>query len=67
MTKTPEIEFAEMIASNMDGYKKPLTDILDVLEDGEALSKLGTDADLEIVESTHELLSRWVKSGIRYL
>lgn len=54
------IEFIQAIASNMTETKILLSDIIDVLEDGEALASLGvTDEDQELVGLAHSIISEW--------
>lgn len=61
-------EFIEAIASNMGEVKKPLTDILNTLGDGEALAYLGaTDEDQEMIEEAHDMVSGWIKGGYKTL
>ena len=53
------LEFIKAIASNM-----PLRQILEALEDGEALAYLGvTDEDIDMVEEAHAMVSDWIKDG----
>jgi len=57
-------QFIEAIASNMAELKKPLIDIRNVLEDGEALTYLGaTDDDQEMVEEAHDMVTAWINAG----
>ena len=62
---TTAIDFIAAIVSNMDELtRKPLIDILSVLEDGEALMNLGiTDEDQELVEDAHDTVRQWIKTG----
>ena len=62
------LEFIKAIASNMPEVNKPLSAILEALEDGEALAYLGvTDDDLNMVEEAHAMVSDWIKDGKRLL
>lgn len=57
-------QFIEAIGSNMTEMKKPLVDIRNTLEDGEALAYLGaTDDDQEMVEEAHSLVTGWIAAG----
>lgn len=61
-------QFIEAIASNMAEVKKPLVSILQVLEDGEALSCLGaTDEDQEMIEEAHDMVRGWISAGLETL
>lgn len=62
------IEFINVIGSNMEEVKKPLISIKNVLEDGEALGYLGvTDEDQKMVEEAHDIISKWIKEGKKFL
>lgn len=59
-------DFIKVIAGNMSEVNQPLTAILGVLEDGEALAYLGVkDEDLDMVEEAHAMVSDWIKEGKR--
>lgn len=61
------LEFIAAIASNMTDQPILLSDIADVLADGEALSHLGaTDDDQPMVEHAHSLVSDLIQSGKKY-
>ena len=61
-------QFIEAIASNMSEVNKPLSDILAVLEDGEALASLGaTDEDQELIEEAHSIVSDKIAAGQQFL
>lgn len=54
------IQFIQTIASYMADTKIRLSDIIDVLEDGEALASLGvTDEESELVEMAHGIVTEW--------
>ena len=58
------LEFIKAIASNIPEVNKPLREILEALEDGEALAYLGvTNEDLDMVEEAHAMVSDWIKDG----
>ena len=60
-------EFIAAIASNMTDQPILLSDIADVLTDGEALSHLGaTDADQPMIEHAYALVSELISSGKKY-
>ena len=60
-------EFIGAIASNMTECHILLSDIVEVLIDGEALSYLGaTDEDQPMIEHAHWLVSELIKSGKKY-
>ena len=63
--KSAALEFIAAIASNMSELThKPMTDIKNVLEDGEALMNLGaTDEDQEMVEEAHYIVCQWIEAG----
>ena len=62
------ISFIEMIAGNLPEVDQPLSAIIDVLEDGEALAWLGvTDEDQDVVEDAHAMVSDWIKEGRSFL
>lgn len=62
------IQFIKAIASNMSEVEKPLIDIRNVLEDGEALGYLGaTDEDQEMIEDAHAMVSGWIDAGLTTL
>lgn len=59
-TRAKAIDFINAIASNMTETKIHLSDILAVLEDGEALATLGADdSDTEMVEMAHAIVTEW--------
>ena len=61
------LEFIAAIASNMTDQHILLSDIADVLTDGEALSHLGaTDYDQPMIEHAHSLVSDLIQSGKKY-
>ena len=60
-------EFIAAIASNMTECNILLSDIANVLTDGEALSHLGaTDEDQPMIEHAHSLVSDLINSGKKY-
>lgn len=60
-------DFIIAIASNMTECNILLSDIANVLTDGEALLYLGaTDADQPMIEHAHALVSDLIKSGNKY-
>lgn len=62
------IEFINVIGSNMAEVKKPIISIKNVLEDGQALAYLGvTDEDQEMVEEAHDIISKWINEGKKFL
>lgn len=61
------LEFIAAIASNMTEQRILLSDIADVLNDGEALYHLGaTDEDQPMVEHAYALVSELISSGKKY-
>ena len=61
---TDALRFIDAIASNMTETKKPLREILAVLEDGSALFWLGVDdEDQPMVEDAHSIVSDWLDAG----
>ena len=61
------LQFIAAIASNMPEQNILLSDIADVLTDGEALFCLGaTDDDQPMVEHAHSLVSDLIQSGKKY-
>lgn len=61
------LEFIGAIASNMTDQRILLTDIVNVLTDGEALSHLGaTNDDQAMIEHAYSLVSELINSGKKY-
>lgn len=61
-------QFIDTIASNMPEVNKNLIDILCVLEDGEALMRMGaTDDDQEAIECAYALVNEWIDAGNEFL
>lgn len=61
------LEFIAAIASNMPEQNILLSDIVDVLTDGEALFHLGaTDDHQPMVEHAYALVSELINSGKKY-
>ena len=61
------LAFIGTIASNINCQRILLSDIADVLTDGEALSYLGaTDDDQPMVEHAHWLVSELINVGEKY-
>ena len=61
------LEFIGAIVSNMPEQRILLSDIADVLNDGEALFHLGaTDEDQPMVEHAYALVSELISSGKKH-
>ena len=61
------LEFIGAIASNIRAQRILLSDIVDVLNDGEALFHLGaTDEDQPMVEHAYALVVELISSGKKY-
>lgn len=61
------LEFIGAIASNMTEQRILLSDIADVLNDGEALYHLGaTNEDQPMVEHAYALVSELISSGKKH-
>ena len=61
------LEFIGAIASNMTDQRILLSDIVNVLTDGEALFHLGTtDEDQPMIEHAYSLVSELINSGKKY-
>ena len=67
MIERKALEFIGVIASNMTDQRILLSDIADVLIDGEALCNLGaTDEDQPMVEHAYSIVVGLINTGEKY-
>ena len=62
------IIFIQAIGQELTEMNPLLQDILYVLEDGDAMERMGvTDDDQELVEEAHSWVQSWIDEGKQYL